>query len=153
MMFMPEEPGDEPLEKEKYLLANAKKTLLMTAGLAVQKYGQKLDKEQELLLKTADIINEIYVMESIIVRTQKAITKNGADKNSQKLGMTQVYCQEAFERIGSWAKEILVAVEEGDDLRMLLSTLKKLTRYTPDNLIPKKRDIAKTVLQEEQYVV
>lgn len=153
MMFMPEEPGEEPLEQEKYLLQNAKKILLMAAGLGVQKYGEKLEDEQELLANVADIINEIYAMESIIVRTDKAMAKNGADKNKQKLLMTQVYSQEAFNRIDALAKESLVAVEEGDDLRMMLSTLKKLTRYTPINIIAKKREIAETVLKEESYVV
>lgn len=153
MMFMPEEPGEEPLDQEKYLLQNAKKILLMTAGLGVQKYGEKLENEQELLANVADIISEIYAIESIIVRTEKAIAKNGADKNKQKLLMTEVYCQEAFNRIDALAKESLVAVEEGDDLRMMLSTLKKLVRYTPINVIAKKREIAKTVLEEERYVV
>lgn len=153
MMFMPEEPGDEPLEQEKYLLQNAKKIVLMVSGLSVQKYGEELEKEQELLANVSDMISEIYAMESMIVRTAKAIAKTGVDKNKQKQFMTEVYGQEAFNRVDAWAKESLVALEEGDDLRMMLATLKKLTRYTPIDVISKKREIAKTVLQKENYVV
>ncbi|HEX7063537.1 MAG TPA: acyl-CoA dehydrogenase family protein [Bacillales bacterium] len=153
MMLMPEEPGTEPLDQEKHLLKNAKKIFLMAAGLGVQKYGQNLEHEQELLANVSDIINEIYTMESVIVRTEKAIGKSGSDKNKQKLLMTEVFCQEAFNRIEALAKESLIAVEEGDQLRMMLSALRKLTRHTPVNVIAKKREIARKVLEAEQYVV
>ncbi|HET7580798.1 MAG TPA: acyl-CoA dehydrogenase family protein [Bacillales bacterium] len=153
MMMMPEEPGEEPLDQEKYLLKNAKKIFLMAAGLGVQKYGQKLEQEQELLANVSDIISEIYSMESVIARTEKAINQTGADKNKQKLLMAEVYCEEAINHIEALAKESLIAIEEGDQLRMMLSALRKLTRHTPVNLIAKKREIAGTVLNEERYVV
>ncbi|KGX85751.1 acyl-CoA dehydrogenase family protein [Pontibacillus litoralis] len=153
MMMMPEEPGTEPLAQEKHLLNNAKKMGLLAAGLAAQKYGEKLDKEQELLVNIADMVAEIYNVESAILRTDKAIQKDGEEKHTQKLLMTQVYVQEAFNRMEAHAKETLIAVEEGDSLRMMLSALRKLTRHTPTNVIAKKREIAAHVIQEEQYSV
>lgn len=153
MMMMPEEVGTEPLEREKYLLRNAKKIVLLGAGLAAQKYMQKLEKEQEILVNLADMVAEVYNMESAILRTDKAINKGGAEKNKQKLLYTQVYVQEAFNRIEADAKETLIAVEEGDTLRMMLSSLRKLTRHTPINVIVKKREIAKSIIEEEKYTV
>lgn len=153
MMMMPEEPGSEPLDQEKYLLKNAKKVFLMAAGLGVQKFGPKLENEQELLANVADIINEIYAMESVIARTEKAISKSGAETNQQKLIMTEVYCQEAMNRIEAFAKESLIAVEEGDQLRLMLSALRKLTRRNPVDVIGKKRKIASKILEEKRYVV
>ncbi|QHE53448.1 acyl-CoA dehydrogenase family protein [Pontibacillus sp. HMF3514] len=153
MMMMPEEPGTETLEQEKYLLKNAKKIGLLAAGLAAQKYGEKLENEQELLVNIADIVGEIYNMESAILRTEKAINKTGEEKNQHKLLMTQVFVQEAFNRIEAHAKETLIASEEGDTLRMMLSALRKLTRHTPINVISKKREIAATIIKEEKYVV
>lgn len=153
MMMMPEEVGDEPLEQEKYLLANAKKIFLMIAGTAAQKYGEKLQKEQEMLANIADIVNEIFNIESCVLRTEKAINKDGLEKSNQKLLMTEVYSQEAFNNIEAIAKESLVALEEGDSLRTMLSILKKLTRHTPINLITKKREVAKRVIEQEKYVV
>ncbi|MFE1243261.1 acyl-CoA dehydrogenase family protein [Fictibacillus sp. NPDC058756] len=153
MMLMPVEVGTEPLDQEKYLVSMAKKIFLMTAGLAVQKFGPKLEQEQEVLANLADIISEIYSMESVLLRTEKAISKSGAEKAKQKLLYTEVYCQEAFSRIEAHAKESIIAVEEGDMLRMMLSALKKLTRHTPVNVIKKKREIAVLLLEEERYVV
>lgn len=153
LMMMPEEIGDEPLEQEKYLLKNAKKIVLFAAGLAVQKYMQKIEGEQEILAKLADMAAEVYNMESAILRTEKAINKSGVDANKQKLLYTEVYVQEAFNRIEQDAKEIIVAVEEGDNLRMMLSSLRKLTRHDPKNVIAKKREIAKKIIEAEKYVV
>lgn len=153
MMMMPEEPGEEALEQEKYLLNNAKKIVLLGAGLAAQKYMQKLDQEQEILVNLADMVAEVFNMESAILRTEKAINQSDADKNRLKLLYTQVYVQEAFNRIEADAKETLIAVEEGDTLRMMLSSLRKLTRHTPINVIAKKREIAKVIIDKENYLV
>src|SRR5699024_3103926 len=99
MMMMPEEPGIEPLEQEKYLLRNAKKIVLLGAGIYNKKYMKKNENEQAILANLADIVAEIYNMESAILRTEKAFNKTGEEKNKQKLLYTQVYAQEAFNRI------------------------------------------------------
>ena len=153
MMMMPEEPGDQPLDQEKYLLAHAKKIGLMVSGMAAMKYGKALDKEQEILVNIADIVNELFAAESAVLRTEKAIAASGAEKNAQKLAYTQIFTQEAFLKIEAHAKESLIAMEEGDSLRMSLSALRKLTRFTPMNVIAKKREVAKRIFEAEKYIV
>lgn len=153
MMLMPEEPGDEPLAQEKYLVKNAKKIGLLAAGLAVQKYGKALEKEQEVLVNIADIVSNAYAMESVVLRTEKAIAKDGVERSKQKLLYTQIFCQEAFNEIEQHAKETLVAVETGDALRMMLSALRKLTRHTPINVIAKKREAAEKIIEAEKFVL
>jgi alkylation response protein AidB-like acyl-CoA dehydrogenase len=153
MMLAPEEVGDGVLEQEKYLVRNAKKIALMTAGLAAQKFGPKLEEEQEILVNIADIVANIYAMESALLRTEKAIKNSGEEKNKQKILYTQIFCQEAFNEIEAHAKETLIAVEEGDALRMMLSALRKLTRYMPINIIAKKREAAAALIEAERYIV
>lgn len=152
MMLMPEEVGEGTLEQEKYLLKNAKKIGLMIAGLAAQKYGEKLQQEQEILVNIADIVSAVYAMESAILRTEKAISVSGEEKSQQKLLYTQVFCQEAFNQIEGHAKESLVAIENGDTLRMMISALRKFTRHTPINVIAKKREIAAKIIDANRYV-
>lgn len=153
MMMMPEEPGDEPLAQEKHLVKNAKKIGLMISGLAAQKYGPALEKEQEVLVNIADIVSNVYAMESALLRTEKAIQKSGLEKNKQKLLYTQIFCQEAFNEIEQHAKESIIAIESGDMLRMMLSALRKFTRHTPINVIQKKREASELLIAEEKYVV
>ncbi|NQD65165.1 acyl-CoA dehydrogenase [Bacillus haikouensis] len=153
MMLMPEEVGDEPLAQEKYLVKNAKKIGLMLAGLAAQKFGKALEKEQEILVNIADIVSNAYAMESAVLRTEKALEKAGAEKSKQKLFYTQIFCQEAFNEIEAHAKETLVATEQGDTLRMMLSALRKFTRHTPINVIAVKREASEKLVEAEKYVV
>jgi hypothetical protein len=152
MMHMPEEVGEGTLDQEKYLLKNAKKIGVLIAGLAAQKFGKELQKEQEILVNIADIVSNVYAMESAILRTEKAIAKKGEEKNKQKLLYTQVYCQEAFNEIEAHAKESLIAIESGDTLRMMMSALRKFTRHTPINLIGKKREIAAAIIEKNAYL-
>ncbi|WP_079524202.1 acyl-CoA dehydrogenase family protein [Solibacillus isronensis] len=153
LMLMPEEIGQGALEQEKYLVKNAKKIAVLAAGAAAQRYGAKLDAEQELLVNIANIANQLYAMESAVIRTQKAIERDGEEKAAQKILYTQIFCQEAFGEIEKEAKETLIASVEGDDARMILSALRKLTRNNPYNLIPKKREAAAKLIEAEKYVV
>jgi len=153
VMKMPEEVGTAPLEQEKYLLKNAKKVVLFAAAIAVQKHMQKIENEQEILSNLASMTAEVYNMEAAILRTEKAIKKEGEEKQKQKLLYTQVYGQEAFNRIEKEAREIVAAVEAGDSLRLMLSSLRKLTRHFPIDVIAKKREIAAIIIEQKKYVV
>ena len=92
-------------------------------------------------------------MESAVIRTQKAIERDGAEKSAQKILYTQIFCQEAFTIIENEAKDTLLASIEGDAGRMTLSALRKLTRNNPYNLIPKKREAAAKLIEAEKYIV
>ncbi len=153
MSYYPEDIEDVPLAQEKHLLEMARKIILMTAGSALMKYQQAVAKEQELLANAANMLIELYAMDSVVKRTEKAIAKNGLEKEQHKLNMTIVYVHEAFDRIEAWAKETLAAMEEGDELRLRLSILKKLTRKNPINTIHLKRAIADRVIEADGYVV
>lgn len=153
MIIIPEDPGYEPLAQEKYLVKNAKKMALLAFGLGVQKYGKRLEEEQEILVNIADMISLVYAMESTVLRTEKSISKNGLEKTKQKQLYTQIFCQEAFNEIEQNAKETLIAAEQGDTLRMLLSALRKFTRHTPVNVIAKKREAADPLIAAQKYMV
>ena len=153
LMMMPEEIGDEALAQEKVLVKNAKKIGLLVAGLAAQRFGMELEKEQEVLVNIADIASNVFGMESALLRTEKAIARNGEEKEQQKILYTEIYCQEAFEAIEKDAKETLLAAVEGDNQRMMLSALRKLTRSTPYNIIVKKREASVKLIDQAKYIV
>ncbi|MGX7596366.1 acyl-CoA dehydrogenase family protein [Planococcus plakortidis] len=153
LMMMPKEVGTEALAQEKALVKNAKKIAILAAGLAAQTYGKKLEAEQEVLVNIADIVSNVFAMESVVLRTEKAIAASGEEKAKQKLLYTQIFCQEALEEIEKDAKETLIAAIDGDNQRMMLSALRKLTRSTPYNLIAKKREASEKLISVEKYVV
>lgn len=153
---MPLPTFTEPLSKEAYRVAQAKKICLAIGGLAVQKLGTRLEQEQEVLCLLADLMIQTYAMESVWLRSQKMMNRS-VDKGSEQAGlaaaMTEVFIQEAMERIERFAKAALAALERGDGLQLQLSVLKKLIRTPLADTIALKRGIAKRVIQSEQYVV
>ena len=153
LSLVPEEIGDEPLAQEKHLVKMAKKIALLAAGTAVQRFGQKLEQEQEILVNIANIANQLFAIESVVLRTEKALARDGLDKSAQKVLYTEIFVQEAFAEIEKEAKETIIGSVEGDEARMLLSALRKLTRFTPYNLIVKKRQASLKLIAEEKYTV
>ena len=153
LTMMPEQIGNEPLAKEQYLVRNAKKIGVLAAGLAAQRFGAKLNDEQEVLVSIANIANQLYAMESAVIRTAKAIAKDGVEKASQKVLYTEIFAQEAFAQIEQEAKTVLLHATDGDQARMMLSALRKLTRNEPYDVITKKREASVKIIEAEKYVV
>ena len=155
LTMMPYLPDEEApvLEAEENYVENAKKIFLMVAGLATQKYGEKMEKEQELLRDLADIAIETFAMESALLRTKKAIAKNGEENEQAKIDYTRAFVYESMQKVDALARRALAAIEEGDVLRTQLSVLKKLTRIAPLNEVALKRRIAARIIDAEKYVV
>ncbi|GGG03351.1 acyl-CoA dehydrogenase family protein [Paenibacillus abyssi] len=152
LQLVPGQQFEGVLEEETHLVSMAKKIFLMAGGSAVQKYQMKLEQEQEVLSQLADMMIQIYAMESALLRAKKQIAKQGEDKSANMIEMTRVFVYEAFETIESLAKEALSAIETGDMLRTQLSVLKKLTRRSSVNTVQLKRQIAARVIQSEKFV-
>lgn len=144
--------GGEPLAAEQAMVEMTKKIFLMVGGSAAQKYMDKIIGQQEILGILADLVIEVYAMESALLRTQKALEKDG-DAAEMKVLLTRAYINDTFPKLDLLAREALAVMFEGDMLKTQLSALKKLTRYNPVNTISLKRKIADKVFEAEKYVV
>jgi alkylation response protein AidB-like acyl-CoA dehydrogenase len=142
---------DTPLALQEHMIKMLKKLALMIAGGAAMKFQQKLAKEQEVLGKLADIIIEIFAMESGLLRTLKMIDKAGEEKAKYQIDAVKVYVDDTIPKIESWAKQIIAYVEEGDMLRTQLAGVKKLARYQPIDAVTLKREIADRIIDLEAY--
>jgi alkylation response protein AidB-like acyl-CoA dehydrogenase len=142
---------EELLATEMKLARNAKKVALMALGTAAQKYMMTLADQQEILIGIADIIMDTYAMESAILRAQKLAASKGEDAAARYIDITQVFCNDAVERIEANAKNMLAAMSEGDELRTLLAALRRFTKWTPINTIVARQRIADTIIQANKY--
>jgi hypothetical protein len=143
---------DAVLAAEAKLARNAKKVALMVLGTAAQKYMAALAEEQEVLLGAANIIMDVYSMESAILRAQKMAAAQGPEAASLHLDMVRVFCNDAVERVEAEAKNTLAAVAEGDELRTLLAALKRFTKHTPENTVAARRRVADAMVKANRYV-
>jgi hypothetical protein len=140
------------LAAELKLARNAKKVALMTLGTAAQKYMMALADQQEVLMGVADIIIDAYAMESAILRAQKLAASQGEEAAARFLDVTQVFCNDAVERIDANAKNTLAAMAEGDELRTLLAALRRFTKLTPLNTVAARQRIADEMIKANRYV-
>ncbi len=143
----------EGLEMLTYLVENAKKIALLTAGAAYQAHPDDLEAQQEILGMISDIIIEVFAMDSSLLRVRKMKAATGAEGMEIPEAIIQVYVIDAMMRIERWAKLIFAAISSGDTLRTQLSALKRLTRYMPVNSVALRRKVAERMIQVGRYVV
>ena len=142
----------ELFAEEKELLANLKKVFLMVAGSAVQKFGPQLEEHQQLLLASSDILIEVYMAESTLLRTEKNAKRFGEDQQKEQIAMTKLYLYHAVDTITQKAKEAIVSFAEGDEQRMMLMGLKRFTKYqNQPNVVELRNTIADKLTAENKY--
>ncbi|MCH2195007.1 acyl-CoA dehydrogenase family protein [Kordia sp.] len=142
----------ELFSEEKEMVAKLKKVFLMVAGSAVQKFGPQLEEHQQLLMAAADILIEIYMVESAILRTEKNAKRFGEDSQEVQIAMTRLNLFNAIEKITTKAKEGIISFAEGDEQRMMLMGLKRFTKYTNlPNVVALRNTIADKMNAENAY--
>ncbi len=119
----------ELFAEEKEMIQKLKKVFLMVAGSAVQKFGPEMEEHQQLLLASSDILIEVYLAESAILRTEKNVKRFGEDKQQEQIAMSKLYLYHAVDTIAQKAKEGIVSFSEGDEQRMMLMGVKRFTKY------------------------
>ncbi len=147
------EPLDGALAAERTIVANAKKAGLMVSGAAVQKYMMKLEDEQEIMGAMANMIIEIFAMESAVLRTMKLIEKNGEAASQNAVNMTRAYIAGSVDKVESEAKRVLAACAEGDMLRTQMAILRRMFKYEPVNSVEARKAIASKIIETGKYAV
>jgi len=144
-------PPVDPFEAHLEYVEKFKKAVLLVAGAAVQKLMQSLAKEQEVLMRIADMMIWTYTAESLVLRVQKLAGQRGEDAVAHEMAMMQVYCYEVAERMHSAGKEALLAFAKGDELKGMLMGLKRFTKTEPFNTTAARQTIAQKLIEENEY--
>jgi len=138
--------------EENDMIARLKKVFLMVAGSAVQKFGTDLEKHQQVLLAASDILIEIYMAESTILRTEKNSQRSGEENQATQIAMSRLYLYNAVDIVIQKGKEAIVSFTDGDEQRMMLMGLKRFTKYTNQpNVASLRMQIAEKVASDNAY--
>ena len=135
-------------DAELSLVRNAKKIALLTLGIAHEKYGAKLEQQQEIIMNISDIIMEVFAMESSLLRSRKLAAAGGGANAADACA---VYLRDAITRIEQSSRTVLSACAQGDELRGNLSRLQTYATHEPVNSIELRRQIARRLLASERY--
>jgi butyryl-CoA dehydrogenase len=144
--------NDEPLAREAAVLAATKKMALFAAGVASQRFMAALQDEQEVMADLADIIAQVYALESALLRAQKlaAGRKSSAEVAA---AMTGLLADETIALAEQAVRRVLAACAEGDMLRTQLAILRRLARFNPVDAARLSRTVARAAIALERYPV
>ncbi|MFZ1329131.1 MAG: acyl-CoA dehydrogenase family protein [Chitinophagaceae bacterium] len=142
---------EAPFAKERKLVANLKKAILMTSGAAVQKLMMKIENEQEVLMNIADMAIETFNAESVLLRVMKMVDEKGEVTSQLHLDMMRTYLYDAADRVNKSGKDAVNAFSDGDEQRMILMGLKRFTKAEPFNTKDARRRIADKMISEGKY--
>ncbi len=146
-----EDSVDGPWAEESRIVTGAKKVFLLAAGAAIQKYRDRLTDQQEIIGALADIVLEIYPMESTLLRAQKAVAARGKDSSAAVIAAARVLLQDGAARIEASARTALAASVEGDMLRTQLAVLRRMIKREPADTIGLRRTVADAVLNANGF--
>jgi alkylation response protein AidB-like acyl-CoA dehydrogenase len=136
------------LGAEKLLLASAKKLGLFCSGAASQKYPTNLQDQQEIMGALADILMEILVMESAILRAEKF-----AGRSKTAVALAQLAAARSFRIVESSAERILGSIAEGDMLKTQMAIYRRLAKHDPINMVALGRAVAEQTIAAERYTL
>jgi butyryl-CoA dehydrogenase len=144
----PREEASEPLAAEKALVASAKKLGLFCSGAASQKYPTNLPDQQEIMGLLADILSEILVMESAILRAEKF-----RGRSPIAIQLAQLSAARSFRVIQDSAERVLGAIAEGDMLHTQMAIFRRLSKHDPINTVAIGRTVAEEIIAAERYTL
>ncbi len=142
---------DAPFARERKLVANLKKAILMTSGAAVQKLMMKIENEQEVLMNIADMAIETFNAESVLLRVMKMVDQKGEAACQDYLDMMRTYLYDAADKVNKSGKDAVNSFADGDEQRMILMGLKRFTKAEPFNSKEARRRIADKMIAEGKY--
>ena len=141
-----------PLAHEATVLAAVKKLALFAAGVASQRFMTGLEEQQEIMADLADMISQIFALESAMVRAQK-IACAGRSSAEVAAAMTGLLADESMALAERAARRVLAACGQGDALETQLAILRRLARVVPADVVALSRAVARKCIELERYPV
>ena len=126
-----------------------KNTGLMLMKAVSDNFGRQMINEQELLNNISDIIMNIYVAESSLLRVQKK-EESGEDVALYK-DIVDVFIYDTAACIHKNATDVINSVFEGDKQKLFIKGVECFTCVKPVNVKEARRRIADKLIEENKY--
>ena len=142
----------ELFSEEKEIIGKLKKAFLMISGKAVETFGMELEEHQQLILAAAEVLIEIYMAESALLKAEKVADMTSEEAAKGQIAMAKINLYNAVGIINEKGKEAIAYFAEGDEQRMMLMGLKRFTKYTNlPNIIALRKEVAAILIEENKY--
>jgi alkylation response protein AidB-like acyl-CoA dehydrogenase len=138
------------LAREAEILAVVKKIALFAAGVASQRFMTGLQDQQEVMADLADMIGQVFALESGLVRALK-LASSGKTTAETAAAMTALLADDSIALAELAARRVLAASAEGDMLRTQLAILRRLAKFVPADAVTLSRTVARQCIAAEKY--
>jgi alkylation response protein AidB-like acyl-CoA dehydrogenase len=136
----------------QHALGEAKRTAILCLAAAARQYGDKISEEQEILGLLADILMEVYAVESVSLRTEKLAAQRGAELARIPVDLSRVYTSDAADRIAVGARNLIAALGDDDEADARWNAIQRLAPSQPINTVAARRRIADAVTEAGRYL-
>jgi alkylation response protein AidB-like acyl-CoA dehydrogenase len=147
----PAPAGDGPLAGQEAALARCKTLFLLTVDTVAKKLLNTLSEDQEVIELLADMIIQIYAMESGLLRAKKYFDQKGEKKAALHLAAIKIYMADAVPKMAGLAQEIFAFAESGEPLESLAARAGELASVPLENTVALRRAIADKVVRAKRY--
>ena len=125
----------------------------MVGGKAAMALQDRIEDEQEIMMNLADVMIEIYAVESALLRSEKLVSLKGEEACASQIAMAKIYLYEAVDKIEAAAKEAIVSFAKGDEQKVLLMGLKRYTKPDFINVKELRRQVADYMIAQGKYPI
>lgn len=140
-----------PFTSERDLLTRGKRLVISLLTRTQNRFGESLTNEQELLGFIADMIIELYAVESGVLRTEKLLLNRDEESGAVPIDITRVYATDAFDRIQHAAKQVVNTMPDDSEYGTLISDIRSLSDQAPFDAVAARRRIADSVIHSGRY--
>jgi butyryl-CoA dehydrogenase len=141
-----------PLDREAAVLSAVRKMALFAAGVASQRFLTGLEDQQEIVSDLADMISQVYALESALLRARK-LAAAGRNTAEVAAAMTGLLADETMALAEQASRRVLAACGEGDALMTQLAILRRLARFNPADTVALSRSVARQATALERYPI
>ncbi|MEA3451668.1 MAG: acyl-CoA dehydrogenase family protein, partial [Bacteroidota bacterium] len=133
------------------VIKNFKKSILMVAGAALQKFAEKFAKEEELIMNAADMLIYTYAAESMLLRVQKLAEKYDDSKIALYKDILDVFMYDTAWKMWKIGVDAVNSFAEGDEQQAMLMGMKRFSKIDSVNVKDARRRIAEKLIEDNKY--
>jgi len=141
--------GESYFEQKLRYIRNYKKAVMLAIYSTNKALGKTFMSEQEVVNNLANMIMDLYIAESLVLRVQKLENIKGA--NSINRDILDVFVYDAASNIRKNAKDAIYSSIEGELAEKLNKAIKTLTHVTGVNVKDARRRIADKLIADNLY--
>lgn len=145
--------GEGLLANEIWATELVKRAVIYGASYAAQKYMDDLKEKQQLLGALADVVIDVYAMDSVVARAHQAATDAEPAQREHHRQLAAVFCFDARVRVLQTLRRIAMMMAEGEELDMLYANLGKLDQRYRVDYMRLVDEIAQRVIDDDGYRV